>query len=227
MIVPTAGGSNNRNRNNNRTSNNKSPTKARKEGPRGPNFRVNVDLPYTREDVFKELCAIYTPLGLDPKTSSLTVVRKGRDPDNEFSVGFTRRADFRSRLSATATSELIELEPNTKLRWKLLSSQAIFQIVGLRRSPECTLELVPSPQGCTVDVLYEYEYTTCMAPLCCFGPCIPRALKLMMDYALRPMWSDQMQERRRPPRLRLWRENRRDSWPTAYHGSPRLTTAHC
>jgi len=46
-----------------------------------------------------------------------------------------------------------------------------------------------------VTILYEFEYSTFLKPLCCLGSCVPRLVQIIMEGALKKTWCSQMEDR--------------------------------
>jgi len=170
--------------------------KGKKKSASAGTFSVMVDLPYHVEDVFKEMARVEAPLGLDPKTMRITVIKNGDNPDDPFSIGYTRKAEYKSKLAiATTVSELIDVQQDSVIKWKMVSTLGPFAMVGVKKAPSVTYEFMHAPQGCKMEVTFEYDYSLLMRPLCCFGMCVPRGVHTLVDKFLKTLYVKEMDGR--------------------------------
>ena len=176
--------------------NKKKSGKKKKKGQTGNSISVEFELPYSREDVFYEVSRTDVPLGVHPKTMRLTVIKNGENPDEPFSAGYTRRLEVSSKLfSGQTVSELVEVVENEKIRWKTVSTVGPFAMVGVKKAPGVVIEFETAPQGCRLELTFEYDYTLLMRPLCCLGMCVPRALQMVAEEYCKKVYLNEMEHR--------------------------------
>ena len=92
-------------------------------GPDDSRFSVTFTLPFSRRDVFRELCHEIEPLGLDFNAGlSVSVVQIGDDARFRFSTGFVRSVAGGDG-TGTTISKLVALVPDERLQWELIEQR--------------------------------------------------------------------------------------------------------
>ncbi|KAL1525755.1 hypothetical protein AB1Y20_020599 [Prymnesium parvum] len=171
----------------------------------GNSVRVSVDLPFLKEDVFRELMNAEHPLGISEKKTSFQMIWKGKDPEHVMSVGYTRKTVLEMGVfTSTTMAELVEVEENSKMKWKIVSSSGgLVSMTSNKRVPECCIALRKSARGSTVEITYEYEQLTALCPLYFIGPWIARGLQFILQRKVEKMLSIQMESRGYTSRLEV------------------------
>jgi hypothetical protein len=113
-------------------------------------FTCSFAIPFSRIDVFKELCSSKSPLGisLDKLRLSVTESWSSRVEVDECVVGCVRRVEFLDPPGVTV-SELVALEPGYLLRWmELENTVRTMRMTGRGQTkPLFTISLADSPRG--------------------------------------------------------------------------------
>jgi len=103
-------------------------TKADEEG----GFFIQFNVPFKRDDVFKELLNDDNPLGSDGDHGATFVILKpGREAGKLVSTGCVRECNYGAPVWGRTITELREIKPPTYIRWSTLMQEGtLFHYMG-------------------------------------------------------------------------------------------------
>ena len=158
--------------------------------------RIQMDVPFKRKDVFRELISKKCPIDIDEeKMASIEAIRPGCDRTKPTtSPGYVRKTVYKNKM--TTLHELVECVEPRLLKWRILDAQRIpFKLKGKKRAPECTIELTSDGVGTQCEISYVFEHAEIMFPCCCLAPLTPSAIRFLLVRSLQRVWTDLMLDR--------------------------------
>lgn len=163
-------------------------------------FSCSFDLPFRREDVFKELADVNQPLGMKRANVELLFREQWNSPTvvSKLAVGSIREARFLND-GTTATSELVALVEGQLITWlELDSTLRQLRMIGSGSSqPTFSIALADSESGCTVSIRYAFHRVATPHPLCgtTISTAFPEQVASRMPTRLRDSWTAGMLDR--------------------------------
>ena len=158
--------------------------------------RVKMDVPFHRKDLFRELVSKKCPLDVDEeKMDRVELIRPGIDRTRPTtSPGYVRKTIYKNKW--TTLHELVECVEPRLMKWRILDVGRVpFKLKGVKRAPECTIELTPDGVGTSVEISYTFEAADIIFPLCCLAPLTPNAIRFILIRSLQAVWTDLMLDR--------------------------------
>ena len=144
------------------------------------------------------------PLDIDDeKLDRIEGIRPGCDRTKPTtSPGYVRKTIYKNKW--TTLHELVECVEPRLMKWRILDTQRIpFRLKGIKRAPECTIELHQDGVATSVEISYTFEAAEVIFPLCCFEPLAATAIRQILVRSLQAVWTDLMLDRGYPVRSLL------------------------
>jgi len=175
----------------------------------GGGFSVTFDVPFKREDVFRESAMALQPLGTDDP-DDVTYALVGSHPHpaepEKLAVGMRRKVEFlfANGKKGAITSEVTHLMDNSFIKWRQLESTCEhINFLGTDdRHPEMSIAMMDNPHGGTTVLLtYDFEHLEVRgcASFClpvCHGPAITQQRLVETIRSVCPTrWTGSMERR--------------------------------
>jgi len=171
-------------------------TKADEEG----GFFIQFNVPFKRDDVFKELLNDDNPLGSDGDHGATFVILKpGREAGKLVSTGCVRECNYGAPVWGRTITELREIKPPTYIRWSTLMQEGtLFHYMGKADEVpklQIALKELKKNSGTAVTMKLDFLEVSFNGPLCCLSFLAEPLLKSSMQSKLPELWTTSMLRR--------------------------------
>mmetsp|Transcript_40275 Transcript_40275/g.110879 ORF Transcript_40275/g.110879 Transcript_40275/m.110879 type:complete len:196 (-) Transcript_40275:22-609(-) len=158
-----------------------------------PRFQVDFWIPFGQVNVFKELCDVNNPLGVEAQG---TFNVNNMDDIRVLKTGHERHAKYTTGLRGESIAQLMAMEEPRLLYFRQTHSNMFVNLVGdAFNDPEYTIELSSDRMGTKVRLKYWFESVSVKGWLCFVAPCMGAVLHRSLQARAASVWHHDMLSR--------------------------------